>query len=299
MLEDAPHCVALTGASDAIQTVRLAVDRLASSGAHVLLHGEPGTGKLQCAAALHQRGARDGTPFSILPLAGLEEAEAERRLFTSIGDGAVASTIDGSTLYLEAIETLPLRLQRRLARRLARPASHRLRVVAGSTTPLGDQVRLGRFCPMLYQRLGVLQITLPPLRDRRDDIPAIAELCLKRWTQHARAPRMLAPGALEVLVTYDWPGNIPELERVIEAACATAARTFIGAERIRSLLRRLPHPHAAPHLISLHQAERDYVLVAIERCRWNKSVAARRLGISRTTLIRKLKSYDVPLKRPA
>lgn len=299
MIDDASEWPALAGSSRAIQMVRMAIDGLAAGGASLLLHGEPGSGKLQCATALHRHCPDGATPFSILPLGGLSEQEAEQRILASIGARGPAPTVSGGTLYLEAVETLPLSLQCRLAGILSGFIEHHVRIIASSVAPLEEQVRRGRFSSGLYRRLALVQITLPALRDRTEDIPAIVDLCLKRWTEHrGTPPPIFSATALKILADYDWPGNLPELERTVEAACATTVDSLIDAERVRGLLRRLPRAHAAPHLVPLWQAERDYILVALERSRWNKTVAARCLEIGRNTLIRKLRSFGILGRRP-
>lgn len=298
MIDEASEWAALAGSSRAIRTVRQALERLATGGASLLLYGEPGTGKLQCATAFHRHCADGATPFSILPLGGLTEAEAEQRILTSIVGQGRASAIPGGTLYLEAVETLPWSLQRCLTGMLSGFIDHQVRVIASSVVPLEELVRLGRFSAGLYRRLALVQVALPALRDRAEDIPAIVAVCLRRWAERrGMPPRTMSTAALKILVDYKWPGNLPELERTVEAACVSVAGSPIDAERIHHLLRRLPRAHAAPRLVPLWQVERDYILVALERSRWNKSVAARRLEIGRGTLIRKLRSFGVPLRR--
>jgi DNA-binding NtrC family response regulator len=252
MLDDACQSVALAGSSTAIQRIRAVLDRLAPSGANVLLQGEPGSGKLQCAAVLHARASGGGTPLPIVPivpLGGLDDGEIEQNLFDAIAIRQLSSGADCGAVYLEAIETLAPRLQRRLAAALARDDVRPARIIAGSVLGLDEQVRLGLFCPTLRRQLGVVEIRLPALRDRCEDISTMIDMCLRRWAQRNGRPPIFSTAAIAVLTRYDWPGNVPELERIIEAACAIAGGWFLGPEPIRRLLRSLPPAHAQPHLV--------------------------------------------------
>jgi DNA-binding NtrC family response regulator len=169
-----------------------------------------------------------------------------------------------------------------------------VRVIASSTIELEDLVRVGRFLPDLYFHLGLIRLTIPPLRERREDIPVMADHFVRRWCEETKTRRIvLGRSALNELANYAWPGNARELQQTLESALATSRGAEISADRIRTVLGRRPRRHAAPDVFPLRQLERDYIATVLARCNWNQSLAARRLGIGRNTLMRKIKSFKL------
>jgi DNA-binding NtrC family response regulator len=142
--------------------------------------------------------------------------------------------------------------------------------------------------------LAIVRIALPPLRERREDIAVVADKVVGEWCEAAGAPRLgLSRLALAELTSYAWPGNSRELEQTIEAVLALSRGSEVTAERIRAVLGRRPRRYAAPDVFPLRQLERDYIAGVLSSCNWNQSLAARRLGIGRNTLMRKIKTFGL------
>ena len=292
---DGSSSVLLFGTSAPMQEVEHALCMLAPAEINIVVQGEAGTGKRAFAEALHRRSARAACPFYVLSLAGLPPAQAERELLGADGVEALARQTPGATLYLEGVERLAPALQRGLAHAAyIQDPIRGLRIITGCTMPLDELVRMGRFRRDLLARLGVLRLVLAPLRERREDIVAISEDVVHHWNQQAGSPRIvLGRAAMAELVGYSWPGNARELEQTLEAVLGTARGGEISAERIRAVLGRRPRRHAAPDVFPLRQLERDYIAAVLWNCNWNQSLAARRLGIGRNTLLRKIKSFGI------
>ena len=284
----------MIGSSASMRDVERALARLATADVNLLLRGETGTGKRILAEAIHRQSQRSNGRLPVLSLAGVPDARAEVELFGDEGSGGLVAQARGSALYLEHIESLSQRLQRRLVQALDTPGiGGDLRVIAGTTVELEELVRLGRFRADLYFHLPV-RVTIPPLRERREDIAAIATQFIKQWCERTGSPRVvLGRSALIELTNYTWPGNARELQQTLEAALRGARGSDISAERIRAVLGRRPRRYAAADVFPLRQLERDYIATVLSRCNWNQSLAARRLGIGRNTLLRKIKMFGL------
>jgi DNA-binding NtrC family response regulator len=284
----------LAGTSAQIREVERAVRQLASADVNLLLQGEVGTGKRLLAEAIHVQSRRAAAPFSAVALAERSEAQIEDDLFGP--GGGLRDTVHGTTLYLDEVAALPLRLQRRMARALRVPSVRGpVRIIAATAVELEDLVRVGRFATELYFQLALIRLTIPPLRERREDIPALAEHCIRSWCGEQGIVRRITLGraALAELVGYSWPANLRELQQTITASLALTHGDEISAERVRAVLGRRPRRHAAPDVFPLRQLEHDYIAAVLARCNWNQSLAARRLGIGRNTLMRKIKHYKL------
>jgi DNA-binding NtrC family response regulator len=282
--------------------MRILKDALASlalSDVHLVLCGERGTGKREWAEAVHRKSARCEESFVVLPLAAMGDARTERRLFGDDAgrDGLLAHR--GTTVYLDAIESLTPRLQRRLAQWTTTAQPSTVRLIAGTGVMLEEQVTLGRFDRDLYRRLAAVQLCIPPLRERRDDVPAIVEHWLWHGAECDASAADLRSDALVELASYHWPGNVRELIQVVEAARNAAAGRPITADLVRHVLARHPRRAVAADIVPLDQIEREYIHAAVARCDGNQSLAARRLGIGRSTLIRKLRSARARSDRAA
>jgi DNA-binding NtrC family response regulator len=300
----------IVGDHGAMQDVFRVVHKVAASSSTVLIYGESGTGKELVARALHQESDRRQRPFYAVNIAALPESILEAELFgheKGAFTGAEARKIglfeqaSGSTLFLDEVGDLKRDLQVKLLRTLQEREIMRVggterirvdvRIVAATNQDLDRAVREGRFREDLYYRLNVIPIFLPPLRDRRTDIPLLVEHFIRKHGGSQRRRDMSAE-ALEVLASYDWPGNVRELESVIERSLLLSdgdtilpsdlpagVRAGIAAAK-RGVL-GLQIPDAG---IDLEGVERALILQALEKTSGNVSRAARLLGLSRRTL---------------
>jgi DNA-binding NtrC family response regulator len=301
--------------SPAMQAVLDLVERVAPTDATVLIQGESGTGKEMIAKALHHASARAARPFVAVNCGAVPETLLESELFGYVRGaftGAAGSKLglfeeaDGGTLFLDEIAEMAVGLQVKLLRALQSGEVRRLgatqaatidvRVLAATNGDLASRIAQGSFREDLFYRLNVIQMTLPPLRDRREDIPALAEHFLARAAVKLGRTLRLSPGALERVLRYPWPGNVRELENAIERAAILARTEVVEADdlppHVSAGLQLGPSP-TLPRQITLAEAERTHILQTLERFGRNHSGAAEALGIGRTTLWRKLKEYGI------
>jgi DNA-binding NtrC family response regulator len=266
----------LAGNSAAIRELRAAIDDIAPAAASILIEGEAGTGRALVARLLHEQGQRRG-PFVAVDCSATGAGQLAENL---------RETSDGGTLLLRDVHRLPLDLQAELLRSMG-PAPAR-RVVASTDAALGELATRGRFRSDLYHRLGVLRIGLPPLRERREDIPLLAEHFAARLAAEAGLSQVdLQPAEIEALVQHDWPGNVAELRRTVEQ---TLLRGQLPADALVGTVERAAGTPDYPLDWTLEQVKRHHMICVLEACDGNKSAAARRLDISRKTLDRKLGS---------
>jgi len=305
----------LIARSPAMQTILDLVARVAPTDATVLIQGESGTGKEVIAKAVHHASTRAAKPFVAINCGAVPETLLESELFGYVRGaftGAGVSKIglfeeaDGGTLFLDEIAEMPAALQVKLLRALQSGEIRRLgatqastidvRVIAATHGDLATLISAGTFREDLFYRLNVIQVLLPPLRDRREDLPALAEHFLARAATKLGRELRLSPPALERLLRYPWPGNVRELENAIERAAILARTTTVEPDdlppHVSAGLQLGPSP-ALPQQISLAEAERIHILQTLERFGGNHSGAAEALGIGRTTLWRKLKEYGI------
>jgi DNA-binding NtrC family response regulator len=310
----------------------------------VLIVGESGTGKELIARSLHLQSRRPNGPFVPVNVGAIPDTLIESELFgvaRGAYTGAAADRVglveeaDRGTLFLDEIGDMPLATQVKLLRTLENSEVRRLgdtttrvvdvRVIAATHRDLPAEVAAGRFRQDLYYRLNVVEIDLPPLRERREDIGLLAAYFLERVSR--RAGRMgleFSPEAAALLQRYDYPGNVRELENAIEHAVAVAEGrlilpadlpTAVRAPRLlaptieagRSPSERTPRRSEAPagyraeperDTWSLAEVEREHIVRVLERHRGNATAAARQLGISRTTLWRKMRDYGLDRPKP-
>ncbi len=295
----------LIGRTHVMAEVRALVRVAARAEAHVLVEGETGTGKEVVARAIHGLGRRAGKPFVPINCAAVPESLAESEFFGH-ARGAFTGAIqerpgalrlaDGGTLFLDEIEDLPLSLQAKLLRvvqdREVRPlgasVARRLdvRLIAASNQDLWRMVEAGRFRSDLFYRLRVLTLRLPPLRERRADIPLLVAHFVERFNERQRTT--FAPPtdhACRPLLEHPWPGNVRELENALEALLTLSQAT--GAD-LAALLQRQPAVGGSPWA-----DERTRILRVLEANRWNRQRAASALGISRVTLWRRMERHGI------
>lgn len=285
----------LVGATQVMQALYEEVEHVARGAGPVLVHGEAGAGKLAVARELHARGARPDAPFVVVTCAD-EGASAE--LFGGVPGHAPALVAAGEgTVVLREVADLPLAAQGKLLRALqggALPpgaAPLRARLVATTGHDLQGLVRAGRFRADLFYRLDVLRVFVPPLRDRRDDVP----LLLEHFFRQAGRRLNLTPAARELLTGYAWPGNVRQLENEAMRLLVVPAPQ-LTAQHLSPEVREGRGVTAAPARLggkTLGEVERTLVEAALRECRGNKARAARQLGIPRSTLYGLLVRYGL------
>ena len=299
---------AIVARSRAMQQVMALVERVAPSSASVLITGEHGSGKEVMARALHAASARHGRAFVAVNAGGLSDGVLESELFGHVkGAFTDARTdrtgcfelADGGTLFLDEIANMPHGQQARLLRVLQTGEFHPVgssrarrvdvRVLAATTADVAREAAEGRLREDLVYRLNTVEIRLPPLRERRDDIPDLAGLFLAR--ARGGSARRLSTAAMEALLAHPWPGNVRELEHVIERASLLATGDEIAASDL--MLR--PRAEPAPRLedMTLEQVERYLIERTLAAQGGNVSEAARVLGLSRSALYRRLTSLGI------
>ena len=278
----------LAGTSSAARALHEARRALGSATLHLVIRGEPGIGKRAWAEMVHRE--RDGChSFLAVHVAGLDDQCAARTLFGASGIGERARR-DGATLYLGGIDELALSVQRRLAEWIADQEYGHVRVVLGTVAILEERLRAGKFCPQLYRHVALAQLSIPPLRERREDIAAIAACYLDCAAYERKiAPAGLAPSARAALGEHCWPENVRELACVLERVSARAGRT-IRREHVEAVLGARMRRAAGAGVEPLAVIECEHLLAALAACGGNHSLAARRLGIGRNTLGRKLRA---------
>ncbi|HLC42970.1 MAG TPA: sigma-54 dependent transcriptional regulator [Methylomirabilota bacterium] len=300
----------ILGESPAIRTVREQIAKIARTPSNVLITGESGTGKELTAHAIHAASARRGRPFVPINCGAIPEALLESQLFGHV-KGAFTSAVQSSpglfvvadqgTLFLDEIGELPLSLQVKLLRVIeerevwavgrTKPVRVDVRIIASSNRDLLNEVESGRFREDLFYRLNVVHIALPPLRERRADIPALVDHFIHKLNAKL-ATKYLGVGreALRVLMSHHWKGNVRELENVLERAM------ILGEGNVISL-QHLPKDLVAPgaglsNIETLKDAaqrfERQHILEILALAQFDKKEAARLLGISLASLYRKL-----------
>jgi len=298
----------IVGAHGSMQDVFRMVHKVAASTSTVLIYGESGTGKELVARALHHESDRRGRPFYAVNVAALPESILEAELFgheKGAFTGAEMRKIglfeqaSGSTLFLDEVGDLKRDLQVKLLRALQEREILRVggteriridvRIVAATNQELERAVREGRFREDLYYRLNVIPIVLPPLRDRRTDIPLLVDHFLAKYA--GSRSRGVSEDALKTLMAYDWPGNVRELESVIERALLLGeGELIVPADLPASLRSGAGGPKRATDLeipdsgIDLEAVERSLILKALDKAGGNVTRAARLLGLSRRTL---------------
>jgi DNA-binding NtrC family response regulator len=305
----------IIGSTPAMKWVFEVIDQVAPSRATVLITGESGTGKELVAAALHQRSPRAGGPFVKVHCAALAETLLESELFgheRGAFTGAVArrdgrfSLAHGGTLFLDEIGEVSPTIQVKLLRFLQehefervggdQPIHVDVRIVAATNRDLAQMVKDNRFREDLYYRLNVVTLEMPPLRDRKGDIPALAQYFLERFSkENSRALEGFAPEALELLAGHDWPGNVRELENAVERAVVMASGPRIEPRHLPATVApREAVADGAPTIpgAALGEIERYAILKTLEACGGSTSRAAEILGISVRKIQYKLHEYN-------
>jgi len=306
----------LIGSSPVMQRTKEIIGKVAVTDSPVLVEGESGTGKELVAAAIHRLSARAKGPFIPVNCSAIPRDLLESEFFGHVRgafSGAVADALglfrgaNEGTIFLDEIAELPPELQVKLLRVLqemqVRPVGSTkaypvdVRVIAATNRNLEQAMNAGTFRQDLFYRLNVIRLVLPPLRERRDDIPPLVNHFIRRFNKRFRRDvRGITPDALSALNGYDFPGNVRELENLIERAFALGAREHITLADLPSLAARAavaPAPTAldSKSVPTLAEVEKDLILRALAVHNNDKEEAARVLGISRRTIYRRLKEY--------
>ena len=297
--------------SPQFRSILALIRKIAPTDSTVLIQGESGTGKELIANTVWQHSKRSKLPFIALNCAAFSENLIESELFghekgaftnAYQAKHGIVEVADKGTLFLDEIAEMPLGLQANLLRFLDSGEFRRVggnktltvdtRVIAATNKDLSALIGTGRFREDLYYRLNVINITLPPLRERKEDIPELSGFFLKKYGHKlSKSVSGFAPGVLELFDAYDWPGNVRELENIIERAVILCDSEKVGEEDISMPTgRTVKDNHTHP---SLEGMEKDHILKVLHDTDGNQSKASQMLGIDRKTLYLKLKKYGI------
>ncbi|NOZ61039.1 MAG: sigma-54-dependent Fis family transcriptional regulator [Calditrichaeota bacterium] len=301
----------IIGKSGAMQDVLKLVGQVAESDATVLIRGESGTGKELIARALHYNSLRKGKPMITVNCPSIPENLIESELFGHV-KGAFTGALrdrkgkfelaEGSTIFLDEIGDLKLDLQARLLRVLQEKEIERVgdsnpirvdaRVVAATNKNLEAMVEAGEFREDLYYRLNVVSVVVPPLRERKEDIPFFVDFFIQKYS--GRRQIRMNDDALSLLLQHDWPGNVRELENAIERAIVTSPNGLITVDLLKPVAVQQPRRQEAnPVNKSLQEIEQNAIADALNRANGNQTKAARLLGIPRHVLLYRMKKYGM------
>jgi two-component system response regulator HydG len=321
----------LIGTSPAMDKVYRILSKVAFSTHPVLILGESGTGKELVARSIHLNGPNASRPFIAVDCGALVPTLIESELFGHVKGAftganrakeGLLSAADGGTVLLDEIGELPLDLQAKLLRALqereVRPvgATHSVpisaRVLAATNRDLIAMVAQGQFRKDLYFRLNVVNLKIPPLRERREDIAVLAEHFLERVQRESRKVHSFSEDALRLMMEYDWPGNVRELQHAIERTCAMSSGPVLHTVDLPTQLQDFRahlqnyaagtpedptqaggHTNGRGGIVSIADMEKQAILGTIRQLKGDKLMAARLLGIGKTTLYRKLKEYGL------
>ncbi len=308
-----PHLIC---GSQAMSEVISLVERVAASRVPVLIYGEAGAGKELVAHRIHARSRRRDGPFVVVNCAQKPAEVLGEKLFgNSVAGGGKFDEARGGTLFLDEVGEMSPDLQARLHRTLHEASVQErrtggdgdVRVVAATVKHLPTEVSRGTFRADLFYRLNVFSITVPPLKDRKDDIPALARYALARFAaRENQPPPSLSDEVLEALMTYPWPGNVRELNNTVERMALVASGGIIRVDdlpdeiRAHSVTHKKDEPTGAfgeddsgAAVRPLHEVEREMMIAALRETEGNVSEAARRLGIGRATFYRRAQRHGL------
>jgi DNA-binding NtrC family response regulator len=313
-LRTRPGFGGLIGVSERMQRVYKVIQKVSLHEYPVLILGESGTGKELVAKSVHFSGPRKDRPFAPVDCSSLVATLIESELFGYV-KGAFTGALqakqglleaaNGGTLFLDEIGDMPVDLQAKLLRALqereVKPVGSTerrridVRIIAATNRDLDLAIKAGSFRQDLYFRLNVVQIKLPPLRERKSDIPLLVMSFLEKFSVSQQTSRTISEDAMRQLISYDWPGNVRELENALERAVALGSGPIVHVADLPTNLQyptteRLPERN---ELLPLEELERRAILRTLRETAGDKLAAARILGIGKTTLYRKLKQYHL------
>ena len=320
-LREGPQGYRIIGESVPMKALRQQLGLMAGTNGRVLIYGESGTGKELVAHAIHALSARAGEPFVEVNCAAIPEELIESELFghrkgsfTGASEDKIGKfqRADGGSLFLDEVGDMSLKTQAKVLRALD---EHRfesvgasefiqvdVRVIAATNKHLEEEIERGNFREDLFYRLNVIPFHVPPLRERREDIPLLADYFLNEYTSaYGRKPKELTPEAYRVLREYHWPGNVRELRNLMERIVIMNPQVRVDARHIPLGPTRRPAPERSiNHFASLQEvrqaAERDYILKKLEETNGNVSRTAELVGLERSNLYRKMKALGIAPK---
>jgi DNA-binding NtrC family response regulator len=307
----------ILGKSKPMQAVFDLIKRVADSPTNILITGESGTGKELVAKAIHYNSDRKNAPFIPVNCAAIPEQLLESELFGHMRGAFTDAKFEKrglfeeaqkGTLFLDEISELPLMLQAKLLRAIQekeirrvganKPIPVDVRIIVATNVNLGEEVKAKRFREDLYYRLNVIELKLPPLRERREDIPLLVEAFFKKCGEaRNKDVKGVSEAALAMLMDYAWPGNVRELENVVERAVTLSRGEKISPDDLPPAVQgsrgdRRVLDEAAEKTLPLHEIEKEYIKKILEKTGGNKYQAAHALGIDRKTLYRKLAEIE-------
>ncbi len=306
----------IIGKSEEIQKVFNLVDKVADTDSTILICGESGTGKELIAKAIHYRSSRANKPFVSINCGALPENLLESELFGHVKGSFTGAIRDkdglfkvasGGTFFLDEVgETSPA-IQVKLLRVLqereiipvggTKPIKVDVRLIAATNADLERAVKEERFRADLYYRLNVIPINIPPLRDRRDDIPLLVDHFLKLASEKMGRGKGITKQAMDLLINYDWPGNVRELENIIERAVILEEGDEITVDSLPDKIKN--HINSSKKIVmqkakmTLEELEKEYLISVLEETNWQKKKASSILGINASTLYRKIQRYGI------
>ncbi len=308
----------IVGASQAMVEIYTKIARVAAIDSPVLIYGETGAGKELVAQAIHRNSSRSSGRFTVINCGALTETLLESELFghekgAFTGAEGVRKGLfegaEGGTVFLDEISETSLAFQVKLLRVIQGNEIRRvganetrkvnIRTLAATNRDLREMVRKEQFREDLFHRLNVFKISIPPLRERASDIPALASYFLKRYGEEYGREARLLPNALAAMQRYEWPGNVRELRNVIERAFAFCENGVIGVDDLElTTLMSKDDEEVRAETGSLEEMERDHIVKTLRQTGGNKKKAAEILGIERRTLYNKAKRLGIDLKGP-
>ena len=311
-LQQRYHFENIIGRSDALTAIFKLVEKIANTTSSVLIQGESGTGKELIARAIHYGSARADAPFVAINCAALPESLLESELFGYVRGAFTGAnsnktglfkTADGGTLFLDEISEMPASLQVKLLRALqereflplgtTRPVSFDARLIAATNRNLEEEIAGARFREDLYYRLSVFSLTLPPLRERREDIPLLIRFFVEKYSRLLNVPpKTVSEEAMQAMINYEWRGNVRELQNAIERSVTLSDERIERSHLPQKVLESAPAAlDRTDQLLTLEELERRHILGTLQRVADDKAAAAALLGIDLSTLYRKLKRY--------
>jgi two-component system nitrogen regulation response regulator NtrX len=327
LIKDALERYRMVGISQAMKNIFRLIEKTAAADSRILIMGESGTGKELVARAIHLRSDRAGAPFMTVNCAAIPDDLIESELFgheKGAFTGAVQRQLGkfeqaaGGTLFLDEIGDMSLRIQAKILRAIEEMQIMRVggkdviqvgaRIIAASNKDLKKEVREKNFREDLYFRISVINIQVPPLRERKEDIPALAEFFVRAICQERKRPQLrFQPSALEAVISYEWPGNVRELKNLVEKAVVLTPSDVISRDEISVYLKDSSFEEGPARgaegegrssdemtLASVRsRAEREALLAKLLANNWDYKKTAKELAISRATLFNKLSEYKI------